>query len=96
MASGMAEADATSFSVSSRVGDPHAGIITNPFLDYAFHTVSFTMTVTVSSDGEWSYMQDTVLEVRGGDGPFHHTDRNTLTRLAPPVPNPLSRPAPST
>ena len=47
--------------------------------------------VTVSSDDEWSYHQDTVLEVRGTSGPFHHTDRNTLTRVAPPVPNPMAQ-----
>ncbi len=91
MAGGTATADATRFEVSARCGDPNFGIITNPFLDYAFHTESFTMTVTVTSDDEWSYHQDTVLDVHGGDGPFHHTDHNILTRAAPPVPNPMAQ-----
>ena len=90
LAGGTAEPDATTFSVSARLGDPHFGIVTNPFLDYAFHTLSFDMTVTVNSPDEWSYEEDTVLEVRGTSGPFHHTDHNTLSRLAPPVPNPLA------
>jgi hypothetical protein len=91
MAAGTAAADATSFTVTAQAGDPHAGIVTNPFLDYAFHTVSFTMTVTVASNDEWSYQQDTVLDVRGGNGPVHHTDRNTLGRVGAPVANPLAR-----
>jgi len=91
MAGGTAAADATTFEVAARCGDPHFGIITNPFLDYAFHTVSFAMTVTVASDEEWSYHQDTILEVRGVEGAFHHTDRNTLTRVAPPIRNPMAQ-----
>ncbi len=74
------------------MGDPHFGIITNPFLDYAFHTVSFAMTVTVTSEDEWSYHQDTILKVHGVQGEFHHSDRNTLTRVAPPARNPLAQP----
>jgi hypothetical protein len=29
--------------------------------------------------------------IRGKAEPFHHTDRNTLTRIKAPVPNPLAR-----
>jgi hypothetical protein len=94
IAGGHAAADATGFEVSARAGDPHFGIVTSPFLDYAFHTVSFTMTVTISSDDQWSYTQDTILEVKGADQPFHHTDHNTLQRVAPPVPNPNAQSAP--
>jgi hypothetical protein len=28
--------------------------------------------------------------VKGRPEPFHHTDRNTLTRIAAPTPNPLA------
>jgi hypothetical protein len=90
LAIGSAEPDATSFEVHSQRDDPHCGIVTSPFLDYAFRTQSFHMTVTVASPDEWSYEQDTVLEVSGRDAPFHHTDRNTLTRVGPPVPNPMA------
>jgi hypothetical protein len=91
LAGGTATPDATTFSVSARLGDPHFGIVTSPFLDYAFHTLSFDMTVTVNSPDEWSYEQVTVLEVRGTSGSFQHTDHNTLTRLAPPDLNPMAR-----
>ena len=91
LAGGTAAPDATSFSVSSRLGDPHFGIVTNPFLDHAFHTLSYDVTVTINSRDEWAYEQDTILEVRGTTGPFHHTDHTTLTRVGPPALNPLAR-----
>jgi hypothetical protein len=28
--------------------------------------------------------------IRGQTEPFHHTDRNNLTRIAQPTPNPLA------
>ena len=34
-----------------------------------------------------------MLQVRGRPDPFHHTDRNTLVRVAQPTPNPLAREA---
>jgi hypothetical protein len=32
-----------------------------------------------------------MLTIRGVDEPFEHTDRNTLHRVGPAVPNPLAR-----
>ena len=48
-------------------------------------------TNTVDPDGTWSYDEDTVLMIRGKPDLFHHTDRNTLTKIAEPMPNPLAR-----
>ena len=45
----------------------------------------------MSADGTWSYEEDTVLQIQGRDEPCHHTDRNTLTRIGEPTPNPLAR-----
>ncbi len=53
------------------------------------------MHVTVNDDGTWSYEEEGVLEIPGRDEPFHHIDRNTLTRIASPSPNPLSSSAPA-
>jgi hypothetical protein len=66
------------------------GIVTNPFLEYAFQTTAFEMTVTIKDDGTWSYDQTTTLNVRGQPRPFLHTDRNTLKRIGKPHPNPLA------
>ncbi len=92
LASGHAEPDATEFEVSA----DSSAIVSNPFLDRAFHTVAFRMHVTVNDDGSWSYDEETTLEIPGRTAPFQHTDRHTLTLVAPPVPNPLAGPSSAT
>jgi hypothetical protein len=90
MASGHAAPDATEFELTATRGDPTDGILSNPFLERAFRTTHFSIRVAIHPDGTWSYDEDTVLEVEGREGHFHHTDRNTLTRVGPSVPNPLA------
>ena len=91
LAGGTVEPDATAFSVEAAVGSEVYGILSNPFLDQAFRTLSYRMDVQVNRDGTWSYEEVGVLDIPGGDEPFRHVDRNTLTRVAPPTPNPLVR-----
>jgi hypothetical protein len=91
LAAGGAEPDATQFSVEAAVGSEVYGVLSNPFLDEAFRTLSYRMDVQVHADGSWSYEQVGVLAIPGRDQPFDHVDRNTLTRLAPPTPNPMAR-----
>jgi hypothetical protein len=91
LAVGHCTADATTFEVSATRGVTDYGICSTPFLEHAFRTDSFRMTVTVNSDGTWSYFEDTVLMIKGAAEPFHHTDRNTLARVAEPTPNPMAR-----
>lgn len=90
LAGGTAAPTEREFTLQAKRGDPAFGIASGPFLEHAFRTVSFTMKVTIDSDTEWSYEQDTVLEVIGMAEPFHHTDRNTLTKVAEPTPNPMA------
>ena len=78
------------FEVTAAVGSEVYGILSNPFLDQAFRTLSYRMHVTVNGDGTWSYEEEGVLDIPGRDEPFHHVDRNTLNRIACPSPNPLS------
>jgi hypothetical protein len=91
MATGSAGPDAKHFELIATHDSEHFGIRSAPFLDYAFKTVEFRITVTLNPDDTWSYEEDTVLMIRGRPEPFHHTDRNTLTRIAAPTPNPLAR-----
>ncbi len=91
LAGGTVEPDATAFSVEAAVGSEVYGILSNPFLDQAFRTLSYRMDVQVNRDGTWSYEEVGVLDLPGDDEPFQHVDRNTLTRVAPPTPNPLVR-----
>ncbi len=91
MAAGQTSADATEFELLATRDSEHFGICSTPFLDYAFKTVEFRIKVTINPDGTWSYDEDTVLMIRGQTEPFHHRDRNTLTRIVAATPNPLAR-----
>jgi len=91
MAVGKASADATSFELIASRDSETYGICSTPFLDYAFKTVEYRIKVSINADGTWSYDEDTVLMIRGNSEPFHHTDRNTLTKVAAATPNPLAR-----
>jgi hypothetical protein len=91
LAIGSAKADATRFEVSAARGSTVNGISSIPFLEFAFRTDSYRLEVEVHPDGRWSYEAETVLMIRGREEPFLHTDRNILTKLAEPTPNPLMR-----
>jgi hypothetical protein len=91
MAAGKARADAKEFELVATLDNQSFGIRSAPFLEYAFRTVEFRIKVSINGDGTWSYDEDTVLMIRGQAAPFHHTDRNTLTKVGEPTPNPLMR-----
>jgi hypothetical protein len=91
MAAGKASADAKEFELIATHDSESFGIRSAPFLDYAFKTVAFRIKITINPDGSWSYDEDTVLNIRGKVDLFHHTDRNTLFKIAEPTPNPLAR-----
>ena len=91
MAVGQASGDARSFELVATRGTTRYGICSNPFLEDAFRTDEYRIKVTLHDDGTWSYDEDTVLMIRGNTEPFHHTDRNTLHKIAEPTPNPLAR-----
>src|SRR5215813_9562931 len=91
MAIGQAAPDARSFELLCEFGSTTNGTCSNPFLDHAFRTLEFRVKVSVNADGTWSYEQDTVLKIIGNDQLFHHTDRNTLHKVAEATPNWLMR-----
>jgi hypothetical protein len=95
LAGGSADPDAREFELTASVGSEVYGILSNPFLDRAFRTLSYRIHVTLHADGTWSYEEEGVLAIPGRDEPLRHVDRNTLTRVAPPLPNPLARAAPT-
>ncbi len=90
LASGPAEPEATEFELTAKAGSEVHGILSNPFLNEAFHTLSYRIHVTIGGDGTWSYEEEGVLKIPGRDDPFPHIDRNTLTRVGPPELNPLA------
>ena len=90
LAAGTASASARSLTVKATLGSPTAGIVSAPFLHENFTTLEYTLTMTLRDDGTLAYEQDTVLQVAGRPEPFHHVDRATLRRVAPPTPNPAA------
>ena len=90
LAGGTAKSDATEFEVRAAVGSETYGILSNPFLDRNFRTLSYRMHVTIRPEGTWSYEEEGVLQIPGRTAPYSHVDRNTLTRTAAPTPNPLA------
>ena len=90
MYAGHAAADAKSFTLQALRGSLTNGIVSVPFLEYAFRTDSCTISVAVNADDTWSYEHDTVLVIPGQAEPFHHTDRNTLRKVGEPSLNPTA------
>ena len=80
LAGGLAAADATSFTLSAKAGDPQYAIGENSYLAQHASTRSYVVTVTVNADGSWSYDETTMLEMDEFEQPFAHTDHNTLRR----------------
>lgn len=90
MAVGNAPADAKSFTVKAVRGSLTNGIVSNPFLEQSFTTESYEITVNINNDGTWSYDQTTLMTIPGYDKPFEHRDRNRLTKIGEPTPNPTA------
>jgi hypothetical protein len=82
LAGGSAEPDASRLVMSAELGSPTFGIASNPFLHEYFRTVRYDLTVTLSADGALSYEEDTHLQMPGRPEIFHHTDANTLRKVA--------------
>lgn len=88
LAAGHAAPDADEIVVTAKRGDTEYGICSTAFLETAFRTDSYRITITFNPDGSWSYVTDTELMVQGRDAPFTHQDRNTLHRIGEARPNP--------
>ncbi len=90
LAAGHAKPDATRLTLKAERGSTEYGICSTFFLEQAFTTESYTIDVTFHADGSWSYLQDTMLRVRGAEELFRHRDHSRLKRVANPTPNPLA------
>lgn len=90
IAAGHAAEDDDQLVLTAERGSTEYGICSTAFLEHAFRTDRYQITLTFHPDGTWSYVQETTLVVRG-QGPFIHRDENRLTRTAEAVPNPWAR-----
>jgi hypothetical protein len=81
LAGGVAAADAKSFTLSARPGDPNYSIGENQYLSQHASTLSYDVTITINDDGTWSYDETTMLEMVEIPGLFAHKDHNTLHKV---------------
>ena len=81
IAGGTVEPDAKEFDLAADVGSETYGIYSNKFLDKEFKTVRFEIKITIHSNDSFSYDQDTQLQIKGNPNLFHHTDKNTRSRV---------------
>jgi hypothetical protein len=81
LAGGTAAADATSFMLSAKAGDPQYAIGENKYLADNASTLSYTVTVTINDADSWSYDESTMLRMVEFTEPLAHTDHNTLKRV---------------
>ncbi|MCA0208076.1 MAG: heme-binding beta-barrel domain-containing protein [Proteobacteria bacterium] len=77
--------------VKAERGQTEYGICSTTFLDLAFRTDRYELTVDFHDDGSWSYVSDTMLMVKGRDELFRHRDHNRLTKIAEPDLNPWAK-----
>ena len=91
IAAGHAEAGAKTLVLRATRGQTEYGICSTSFLDLAFTTESYQISVDFHDDGTWSYVSDTTLLVKGRDEPFLHRDRNRLTKVGEPDLNPWAK-----
>jgi hypothetical protein len=89
LAQGHASPDAKQIRVEAQRGSTSNGIGSADFLEWAFRTESYVLDVSFNADDAWSYASTTMLAVRGRAEPFAHIDRNALSKVAEPSPNPL-------
>jgi hypothetical protein len=78
-AGGMAAADAREFTLRADRGAELYNIGENQYLAKHASTISYEATITIG-DGEWTYHENTLLEMDEFPHLFPHTDHNTLHR----------------
>lgn len=91
IAAGHAKPDDSRLVVKAERGQTEYGICSTTFLDLAFRTDNYELTVDFHSDGSWSYVSDTMLMVKGRNELFRHRDHNRLTKVGEPDLNPWAK-----
>ena len=75
-------ADASSFTLTAKLGDPHYGISENAYLGEKASSTAYTVTITANPDDTWSYDEVTTLRMSEFPEPFAHSDSNTVRRAS--------------
>ncbi len=76
-----ADQDATEFKLSAVLGSNTYGVCSNQFLDEEFQTIRYDVKFVLVDENTFSYEENTQIKIRGQEGLFDHTEKNTLTRV---------------
>ena len=82
IAGGTIDPTAKSFTLKATRGSTSYGICANEFLEQEFQTREFNISIEMLSAKSFRYEQDTQIVMKGQTKVFHHTDKNTLTRIS--------------
>jgi hypothetical protein len=82
IAGGTVDSQATSFALRADAGSPVYGICSNPFLDREFKTIRFEVMIEIKGNDQFSYSENTVMQIAGQKELFNHRDKNTLKKVS--------------
>ncbi len=82
LAGGTASPGDKAFKLSAVAGSDTYGICSNLFLNREFKTMRFDLHVKILGPDSFEYEEDTVIQMKGRPELFHHTDKNSLTRVS--------------
>jgi len=81
LAGGKSGQDDLTFALSAKRGSTSFGIVSNPFLEEEFTTLSYDVTFKVVEGKTLSYEESTKLKLKGQEQIFDHTEKNTLKKI---------------
>ena len=80
LAGGSCKANASSFSMTAKIGDEGFGVLSNPYLLQKAKCIEYNLNCSIEN-GIWTYDEDTVLEMADTGNTLHHTDKNVLKKV---------------
>jgi len=81
-AGGYVEEDSKNFRLEAELGSLTYGVLSNRYLDDSYKTKRYSLNLAINPDGTFSYSEDTELWIPVKQEVFHHTDENTLSKVA--------------
>lgn len=80
-AGGEADINATDFYVKAELGSHTYGLCSNKFLDEEFKTLSYEIKFEFTDVDEFTYDENTRIQIKGQDRVFDHREKNTLKKV---------------
>lgn len=82
LAGGKVNSDAETIKISASLGSATFGICSNPFLDREFKTVQYDSSLQFINASEFSYEENTQIQIKGQSKIFNHIDKNILKKIS--------------